>query len=107
MDEAPDLVEWRFKEKLRRVVDEGRVQHRHDIEQLAGRFDREHREVVDEVRAEHLAASIRVQRSILSIQDRLLSDTERTVVFNNVTEGYEVVARSLQGMVFGFLLSLD
>ncbi|KAJ7825021.1 hypothetical protein B0H14DRAFT_3727145 [Mycena olivaceomarginata] len=99
MDGAPDLVERRFKEKLQRVVDEGRVQHRHDLEQLAGRFDREHREVV-EVRAEHLAASIRAQRSILSIQDRLLSDTERTVVFNNVTEGYEVVARSLQGMVF-------
>ncbi|KAJ7692980.1 hypothetical protein B0H14DRAFT_3662611 [Mycena olivaceomarginata] len=82
-----------------------------DPDLLAGGFDQEHREVVDEVSAEyrqhidridrkHRANSIRVQRSILSIQDRLLSHTERTVVFNNVTQGYEVVARSLQGMVF-------
>ncbi|KAJ7709180.1 hypothetical protein B0H14DRAFT_3642249 [Mycena olivaceomarginata] len=122
MDEAPDLVERRFKEKLRRVVDEGRVEHRHDIEQLAGRFDREHREVVDEgraehrqhidrldrehrevvneVRAEHLADSIRIQSSIFSIQNRLVSHTERTVVFNDVTEGYEVVTpRHLAGDV--------
>ncbi|KAJ7309962.1 hypothetical protein DFH08DRAFT_899033 [Mycena albidolilacea] len=120
MDGAPDLVERRFKEALRRVVDEGRAQHQHDIEQLAGRFDREHREVVDEgraehrkhidwldrehrevvneVRAEHLADSIRVQRSIFSIQNRLVSHTERTVVFNDVAEGYEVLARSLEGL---------
>ncbi|KAJ7834764.1 hypothetical protein B0H14DRAFT_3708992 [Mycena olivaceomarginata] len=120
MDEAPDLVERRFKEELRRVVNEGRVQHRHDIEQLAGRFDREHREVVDESRAEYRKHIDRLDwehrdvvdegraehRQHIDRLDRTTGNsstnhTERTVVFNDVAEGYEVVTRSLQGMVFG------
>ncbi|KAJ7778764.1 hypothetical protein DFH07DRAFT_539576 [Mycena maculata] len=45
------------------------------------------------------AASTRMKGDILSLQDRLVKQTERIIFFDDVTEVYESVARSLQDLV--------
>lgn len=60
-----------------------------------------------EIRSQFCDADTRMRKTMLSLQVRVLAQTERTVSYNDVAERYEAIARSFQGMVFGFLFSLD
>jgi predicted RNA-binding protein len=93
------MVQDIFTDELRKVVEEMGVEYRRDVDQL--RLDS------DRLRADHNELRADLKKNILSLQDRLVSQTERIIFFDDVTEVYEAVGRSLQGMVFGFLLSLN
>ncbi|KAJ7758121.1 hypothetical protein DFH07DRAFT_958468 [Mycena maculata] len=73
-----NTVEIIFRDEMRKAIDDARIEHRRDISGL----EREHR-----------TDSVRVQRTLLSIQNHLLSNTEYTVLFNDGTGEYEIITR--------------
>ncbi|KAF8217061.1 hypothetical protein K438DRAFT_1748175 [Mycena galopus ATCC 62051] len=87
-----DVVERIFTDKVQKVADEARAEARAQ--------NRQNLELIERLEQQHRADSIRVQQSIHSIQNRLINQTESSVNFNDVTELYGVIARSLQGTSF-------
>ncbi|KAJ7142867.1 hypothetical protein C8R44DRAFT_846643 [Mycena epipterygia] len=67
-----------FREELRKTADD-LLEHRQDIMRLE----------------QNIA---RTQRTILSLQDHLIRQTQSSVLFNGVTESYQVVTRALRGL---------
>ncbi|KAJ6467223.1 hypothetical protein DFH09DRAFT_1223738, partial [Mycena vulgaris] len=79
-----------------------------DRERLAGIFTRELRKTVDDLRSEHRQDISRLEQGIsknrvesiraqMTLQDHIIRQTQSAVLFNGVTESYEVVSRALRG----------
>lgn len=79
-----------------------------DRERLAGIFTQELRKTVDDLRSEHRQDISRLEQGIsknrvesiraqMTLQDHIIRQTQSAVLFNGVTESYEVVSRALRG----------
>ncbi|KAJ7282867.1 hypothetical protein C8J57DRAFT_1555324 [Mycena rebaudengoi] len=91
MDDAAHhrgMAEQVFRQELQKIVEGERVERRKDIEELNS-------ELNSKFKADFK------NKNVLSLQNRLLTLTEHIVHLNDVTERYETVARTIQGMTSG------
>ncbi|KAJ7487944.1 hypothetical protein FB451DRAFT_1225988 [Mycena latifolia] len=103
-----------FRQELRNTVNDLRNEHRQDIARLEQEIAKNTADLT-QTRADSIqnradsiqnradsiqnrADLIRAQRTILSVQDHLIRQTQSAVLFNDITESYEVVSRVLRGL---------